>query len=149
MCSPQISSAAARIAGSTVSRVAFINNSANHSKTFWICCGFGFCRSSGANGTPMSLIHPAISRSGYNSQRLTIRSHKVMRQTKRMNASLSFCCCFPFPPLPCPWARNCWLILYDSMLVHRRIRAPRFQSRLLKSYRHKAVCLGARNDRVF
>ena len=35
--SPQTSSPAARIAGSTVSRVVFVNNSANHSKTFWTC----------------------------------------------------------------------------------------------------------------
>jgi len=66
MYSPQISSAAARIAGSTVSRVVFMRSSANHSKTSWICCGLGFWRSAGENGTPMSLIHPAISLSGWN-----------------------------------------------------------------------------------
>lgn len=64
ICSPQTSSAAARIAGSTVSLVAFMSNSANHSKTFCICCGFGLCRSSEENGTPISLMHPTISRSG-------------------------------------------------------------------------------------
>ena len=63
--SPQTSSAAARIAGSTVSRVAFMRSSANHSKTFCTCCGLGFWRSSGANGTPISEIQPAISPSGY------------------------------------------------------------------------------------
>lgn len=66
MYSPQMSSAAARIAGSTVSRVVFMRSSANHSKTSWICCGLGFWRSAGEKGTPMSLMHPAISLSGYN-----------------------------------------------------------------------------------
>ena len=35
--SPQTSSPAARMAGSTVSRVVFVNSSANHSNTFWTC----------------------------------------------------------------------------------------------------------------
>lgn len=59
------SSAAAFMAGATTSRVVFINNSASHSKTFWICWGLGFCRSWMVKGMPMSLIHPAISRSGF------------------------------------------------------------------------------------
>lgn len=34
------------------------------------------------------------------------------RHTRRMKASLSFCCCLPRPPPPllCPCDRNCWLI---------------------------------------
>ncbi|KAG9680228.1 kinetochore protein nuf2, partial [Aureobasidium melanogenum] len=43
--SPHKSSAAAFMAGATTSRVVFINSSASHSKTFWICCGLGFCKS--------------------------------------------------------------------------------------------------------
>ncbi|KAH0207648.1 hypothetical protein KCU99_g350, partial [Aureobasidium melanogenum] len=35
--SPHKSSAAAFMAGATTSRVVFINSSASHSKTFWIC----------------------------------------------------------------------------------------------------------------
>jgi hypothetical protein len=53
----------------TTSRVVFISSSASHSKTFWMICGFGFCRSATVNWMPMlppmSLIHPAISWSGY------------------------------------------------------------------------------------
>jgi hypothetical protein len=33
---PHMSSAAARMAGATTSRVVFINSSASHSKTFWM-----------------------------------------------------------------------------------------------------------------
>lgn len=62
--SPHKSSAAAFIAGATTSRVVFMSSSANHSNTFWICWGFGFCRSSIRKAMPMSLMHPAISRSG-------------------------------------------------------------------------------------
>jgi hypothetical protein len=62
---PHISSAAARIAGATTSRVVFINNSARYSKTFWMIWGFGFCRSWMLNLIPMSEMHPAISWSGF------------------------------------------------------------------------------------
>lgn len=62
--SPAMSSAAARIAGATTSRVVFIKSSANHSKTFWICCGFGFCKSATEKLMPMSLMQDAISLSG-------------------------------------------------------------------------------------
>lgn len=67
---PHRSSAAARIAGATTSRVVFMMTSAIHSKTRWMTSGFGFCRSMEVNdrpmGTPMSVIHPAISESGCN-----------------------------------------------------------------------------------
>lgn len=61
---PHMSSAAARMAGATTSRVVFINSSASHSKTFWIICGFGFCKSCTLNLIPMSVMQPAISLSG-------------------------------------------------------------------------------------
>jgi hypothetical protein len=56
-----MSSAAARIAGATTSRVVFMSSSASHSKTFWMIWGFGFCRSETLNWMPMSEMQPAIS----------------------------------------------------------------------------------------
>lgn len=42
-----------------------MSSSANHSNTIWICWAFGLARSARVNGIPISLIHPAISLSGY------------------------------------------------------------------------------------
>ena len=59
------SMAAARMAGATTSRVAFMSTSASHSNTRWICFASGFCRSATVKAMPMSVMHPAISRSGW------------------------------------------------------------------------------------
>lgn len=76
---PQRSSAAARMAGATTSRVVFMTTSAICSKTLWMTSGFGFCKSTEVKvrpmGAPISVIHPAISVSGCSCQYCRSRTH--------------------------------------------------------------------------